>query len=355
MKKIFFVLIVVFMVLSPRILWAFKSGVSLDVLVIDKTVPTTDYREHNGLFWFLTNEKIVKPGGELYEIGLDYYGYDPYEEKAMNPYVATGTKDLIYIADTYGVYSEDLVRFSEGERSEKLYGGMDSTEWRSIMQDKGPETVLIAEYNSFASPTDEAAREVISDDLGVHWSGWSGRFFADFTSSEIPSWLIDNYERQYSKKWSFEQGGLAFVHTSDQILIIDEQQMLEQVQFNMTEWGDTLFEKVNDSDYHYWFDIVEPIGGGKAIAEYTLALAEDAQVILESAGIPLVFPAVTYNEGSNTYYFSGDFADYTKDNLMRWHRGDVLMRAFSNDESTFFWTTYIPLMRQILQTVKPTI
>lgn len=352
MKKILVILFIALIVLSPRIIWEFKERVSHDILVVDKTVPNTEYREHNGLFWFLTNEKIVKSNNELYDIGIDYHGYDPYEGKAMEPLVVDGVKDVIYIADTYGVYSDDLEDAVKGERSEKIYGGMDIIEWNSLMQMKGTETILIAEYNSFASPTDEATRAIMSRNLNIDWSGWSGRFFTDLTKDEVPPWLIRNYEEQYNKKWTFEDGGLAFVNTADRVVIIDEKEMLDLVQFKMTEAGRRMFDQVKDSDYHYWFDIVTPTNNSVVLAEYELLLSDVAKKQLQQNNIPLVFPAITHNELNKTYYFSGDFADYTKDNMVKWHRGDILMSIFSNDESTFFWSTYIPLMRQIFGNIK---
>lgn len=351
MRGIALLLVIVLLIVSPRIAWHFKEGTELEVLIIDKTVPSTTYREHNGLLWFLTNEKIVKSNGELYDIGIDYYGYDPYEEQAMAPYQADGYKDVIYIADTYGVYSDDLEDFSEGERSEKIYGGMEILEWNEIMRSKGPDTTLIAEYNSFATPTDEATRKIMEGNLSIEWTGWIGRYFTDFTNTEVPPWLIRNYEAQYNKEWAFKNGGLAFVHTSDQVVVIDEKELTQLVKFKLTEEGQQQLPHVNNSDYHYWFDIVTP-QNSTVLAQYHLGLSAEGEKELEKYGIPTTFPAVTYNKTHSTYYFSGDFADYTKDNLQRWQYGDVLMRMFSNDEAIFFWTTYIPLMRDIFEAMR---
>lgn len=347
-KNLLILLMIVLLFLSPTIVWYVKDSTEMDVLVIDKTVPNTTYREHNGLFWFLTNEKIVKPTGELYELDVDYYGYDPYEQQPMTSYQADGEKDFIYIADTYGVYSDDLEGFSEGERSEKIYGGMELFEWNEIMRAKGPNTTLVAEYNSFATPTDEATRKMMEEDLSITWTGWIGRYFDDFTSTEVPPWLIRNYEAQYNREWPFKNGGLAFVHTSDKVVVLDEKDVPNNVKFNMTNDGKQHLPDVNNTDYYYWFDIVEPTSTSTVLAQYHLSLSENGEQQLEEHGIPTIFPAVTYSHDNKTYYFSGDFADYTKDNLQRWQYGDVLMRMFSNDEAIFFWTAYIPLMRGIV-------
>ena len=64
--------------------------------------------------------------------------------------------DIIYIADTYGVYKEDfpwIKKDREGYRSSLIYGGLQMEEWEAItdrLQQKKRST-LIAEFNSLAS------------------------------------------------------------------------------------------------------------------------------------------------------------------------------------------------------------
>ena len=349
MKKIIIILFFLLLLLSPRIYWQFKEKTEIDMLIIDKTVPTTDYREHKGLFWFLKNEKIVKENGGFFDIGIDYYGYDPYEEKPMDTYKHENIKDVIYIADTYGVYSDDLEDFADGDRSEKIYGGMEIFEWNEIMKSKGPETILIAEYNAFATPTEEATRKIMEKNLNVEWTGWTGRYFNDLNNTEIPNWMFENYEKQYQQPWEFKSGGLVFVHITDKIIVIDEKELDTYVNFQLTEAGATRFEHVLNSNYGYWFDIVKPLNGAEVLAEYELKMSKEAQSQLGQAGIPLTFPAVTHHAQDKTYYFSGDFADYKKENMVKWYRSDLIMRIFSNEESDFQWAAYIPLMREIMQ------
>lgn len=352
MKKILFLIIILVVFFSPRIYWQLKPATTLDISIIDKTVPLEDYREHNGLFWLLTNEKITRPDGELYDIGRDYFGYDPYDNKPMDPYNVERNVDLIYIADTYGVYADDLEEVVEGDRSKKIYGGMDLLEWNAVIESKGPDTMLIAEYNSFATPTDSTTREIMEQNLGVDWSGWSGRYFEDLNSEEIPPWLIENYETQYKKEWAFEGAGLAFVHLNDEVIVFDEKYMNTKVMFSLTKEGQEKFPKAKSTDYAYWFDILTPLAGTKVYAQYDLNLTDEAIKELKDANIPTTFPAIIRHEENNTYYFAGDYADYTKDNLMKWQRSDALMNIFSNDESKFFWVSYIPIMRVILEDIE---
>lgn len=348
MKKLLIALLVTIVVFSPRLYWQWKESTPLDVLIIDKTVPNEEYREHQGLLWFLTNEKIVKSDGQLYDGKIDYYGFDSYMQQPMANYKHYEAMDVIYIADTYGVYSDDLEDFSNGDRSEKIYGGMTLPEWQEIMKSKQPHTKLIAEYNSFATPTEANVRQVMEQDLNVQWSGWTGRYFEDLTSAEIPAWLIRNYEAQYEKQWTFKQGGLVFVNTSDQVVIIDDKELDGTVSFELTLAGQEHLPGVKNSEYPYWFDIVTPMNEAVVYAQYELAVADSAQQVLAQHGIPLTFPAVTADERSNVYYLSGDFADYTKDNLMKWQGSEHLMKLFSNEQSDFMWSTYIPLLQNII-------
>ncbi len=352
MKKILLLGLIVLLFFSPRIYWHFKAERPIDIAIIDKTVPTDDYREHLGLFWVLTNEKITKTNGELYEIDKDYFGFDPIQLEPMNNYNLNREVDLIYIADTYGVYSDDLEEAADGDRSRKIYGGMEVAEWEAISRSKGADTTLIAEYNSFATPTEEQTRTLMEEALSVDWSGWSGRYFTDLMSDEIPSWLIENYETKYKKKWNFTGAGIAFVHLTDDVVVLEESQLKDKVKFTLTPDGEKKFPKVINTDYPYWFDILTPTKDTTVYAQYDLDLTKEGIETLEAANIPTVFPAIIHNEEQHTYYFAGDYADYTKDNLMKWQKSDFLMHVFANDESTFFWTVYVPVMRVILQDIQ---
>jgi len=351
MKKVIIVIMIILIVLSPRLYWMFKPAKALTIAVIDKTVPKTDYREHNGLFWLLEHRKIVKPNGELYDIGQDYFGYDPYEQKETVKYKVNSNIDLIYIADTYGVYTDDLEDHPEGERTKKIYGGMDLLEWNEIMESRSEKTTLIAEFNSFALPTEETTRKIMEKNLNVEWSGWTGRYFSDLNSDEIPPWLIRNYENQYSEKWDFSGSGIAFVHTSDQVVVIDNSSNEDFVSFQLTEQGRISFERVQSSHYMYWFDIVSPIEGSQVLAEYKLNLNADEKEQLVKAGIPTNFPAIIHNKKNKTYYFAGDYADYPKQKLAKWEKSTILLGGLADDDSEFYWSTYVPLMNDIIDEI----
>ncbi|RBW68707.1 hypothetical protein [Bacillus taeanensis] len=296
----------------PRILWEFREERPLNIAVLDKTVPKEDYREHLGLFWLLTHEKIATPDYNLYELEEDYYGYDPYESKGDTEMELLPNLDMIYIADTYGVYTDDLRELPEGERSELLYGALELKELDQLLLAKEEHTTLIAEFNTFASPTSGIARKGAEKTFHLDWSGWIGRYFPDLNSSEVPPWLIRNYEAQTGEKWRFKEGGLAFVHESDRVIVFDREGYEEKVTFQWTDLGKRHYPNGKNTEYRYWFDIVVPEKDTTIEAVYELSLRESEKEILQKEGIPLTFPAVIHHPQHHTYYFAGDYADTVK-------------------------------------------
>lgn len=347
MKKIIIFFTIVLIVISPFLYWVLKPTTELDIAVVDKTVPKKDYREHNGLFWILENKKISKPNGDLYNLSQDYFGFDPLGQKENNSYDLKGNLDLIYIADTYGVYNDDLQEIPEGERTEKIYGGMTLLEWESIMNSKDEDTTLIAEFNSFASPTEEAVRSIMEGNLSVSWTEWIGRYFKDLNSDEIPSWLIKNYETQYKEKWNFEGPGLAFVHSSDQVVVLDRNDSKKFVTLQLTSKGKKELNRVKSSNYMYWFDIIEPAIETDVLAEYKVDLSSEGEDQLKKAGIPTTFPAIIHNEKNKTYYFAGDYTDYSNNKFAKLEKIDTVFKIISHGNSEFYWSTYVPLMNEI--------
>ncbi|WP_143565200.1 MULTISPECIES: hypothetical protein [unclassified Sporosarcina] len=347
MKKITIVILLILLVLSPRIYWTLKEEKIMDIAVIDKSVAKKDYREHNGLFHILNGKKIIRPDGELYDLGLDYYGFDPYDQVAMEPFIARPL-DMIYVADTYGVFSDDLKNKPDGSRSELLYGGMELLEWNELMASKDENTTLIAEFNSFASPTSGEMSMIMQKNLGITWTGWIGRYFTDLANEEIPQWLVEGYREQMNSEWLFAGAGLAFVHTSGKVIVLDGQENKSAAHFELTKDGKEKFPKVNSSDYLYWFDVVEPFEQTNILATYEFDLTEKGRSVLLEAGIPETFPAVLHQRQENTYYFAGDYADFDKNPIVKWQGIHNVYKYFAKDVSAFYWLTYFPMMEEIL-------
>lgn len=93
---------------------------ALKIVVVDKTVPFEDRIEHRSLFWLLDHLKIVRPDGEPYDRDVDYLGAfpgpvpgDPPQRVEEVTLDHVRGADLLYFADTYGVYEEDLASGAE--------------------------------------------------------------------------------------------------------------------------------------------------------------------------------------------------------------------------------------------------
>lgn len=244
---VFFILIIFFIGLltSPFWLWKLKGTKELNVLIMDKTVPDSSYREHEGLVWILNNQKYVKSTNDSYIKQKDYVGFKPDANK--NVRVSTLPEDLskyevIYFTDQYGVYEEEYFGMNNlGERSEKIYGGLELEDIAKVEEAlfQNDNKTLIAEFNTFASPTSDEAREKITNLLHVSWSGWIGRYFSDMESSEVPIWVKENYERIYKEKWAFKGFGMVLINKDDHVVVLSGDELNRgKMQFSTTGKGE---------------------------------------------------------------------------------------------------------------------
>lgn len=369
MKKILSVLaIILFILLLPWIIWQFQSDHTLDVAILDKTVPTENYREHHGLTWLLNHGKYKQEDGSVYQKKTDYYGFHPDEDKkeyeVTEPASSNASHDLIYVADTYGIYEEDL-SWTDGEMGdgppELVYGGttMEDWEWLTSQVDLG--TDMVVEFNAFSSPTETVVREEMTDYLGLEWTGWSGRYFSnlELESDQVPGWVADRYE-QAGAKWAFEGAGFVLVHDlEEEIVVLSEEQGdigKDGIRLVFNETGNERFELTGSPSFQYWFDINLPTGTATTLADYDWDLTEEGAAILEEKGIPRYFPAIAHSEKSSAdvYYFAGDFVDISKMPAIHKYAGYsnilALLSSLTPDaETAFYWKTYVPVMEKILE------
>ena len=352
--------------LSPVLLWFTEDESTSDFVIIDKTIPDETYREHKGLTWILNYKKWMKSNGTPYEASEDYVGFRPGDGKKYSidslPESLVG-KDLIYLADSYGVYEEEWYgRPSEGERSEIIYGGMKQEEVSVISEAVQQGSTFVAEFNAFGTPTEEKARQGLYSILNLEWSGWIGRYFDDLSiDGEVPGWAVRNYEKQYDKEWDFSGQGLIFVKEDDSIIVIEKNDIGDKtVQFSFNANGRKWFEDSlvkTSMSYHYWFDIVEPEDKEEILANYTLDVSEEAEDRLEQSGIPLSFPAVMKH--GKSYYFAGDYADHEGSSDFYQYKwlpsiNRLLMTGDNETIEAFYWKMYAPMMETVLQNLKKT-
>lgn len=365
MKRFYILgLVIIFILLLPMVLWLMEPDKKLQIAIIDKTVPDETYREHLGVTWLLNHLKYTDDNNQAFQPSSNYFGFVPNEEKKKYDVRELPKQydqyDVIYLADTYGVYNEDLPwieKEREGARSEEIYGGLDSEEWTAITDrlSKNEKSLLIAEYNTFASPTNEAVKNSVTDYLGVDWSGWNGRYFDELNpekNKEIPQWILD----EYGDKWKYNGAGFILVNDQDyEVIVLEMDKHLNDkgIRVSFTKEGKKQFNLKNSPDYQYWFDIVQPKGDTKVLANYDWDLTDEGEKLLKDHNIPTEFAAVLFREhgASSSYYFAGDYNDLTDVPSFYQIKGlqHVYKVAQSFSDQSFYWSTYVPMMESILK------
>ncbi|WP_339164888.1 hypothetical protein [Siminovitchia sp. FSL W7-1587] len=365
MKRFYILgLVIIICLLLPILLWLAEPGKKLHIAIIDKTVPNETFREHLGITWLLNHLKYTDHKNQPFQSASDYYGFVPNnEEKAYDIRALPDNYDrygVIYLADTYGVYDEDLPwieKEREGSRSGEIYGGLDSEEWAAIVDrlSKKEKSLLIAEYNTFASPTHEAVKNSVTDYLGLDWSGWNGRYFDELDpqkNKEIPQWILE----EYGTAWNYSGAGFLLVNDTDnQVVVLEMDKHLREkgIRVSFTKEGRKQFHLDDSPDYEYWFDIVKPKSDAKVLANYDWNLTDEGEKLLKKHDIPAEFAAVLSREHgpSSSYYFAGDFNDMADVPRFYQMKGlqSIYKMAQTFSDQAFYWSTYFPMMESILK------
>ena len=116
---IIILIIILILPLINFIRWSFQAKKPIDIVILDKTVPTLDRLNHKSFNWILTNERFVKKEKKTsYSYKKDYYGFSP--TRPLKEYGSTRKEyhlsemmdlpeknDAIYFTDTYGVFFND--------------------------------------------------------------------------------------------------------------------------------------------------------------------------------------------------------------------------------------------------------
>lgn len=362
---IIFILFILF-ISSPYYLWKMTPYSDLKVMVIDKTVPVDDYREHRGLFWILDYLKINNTETQQsFDYTKDYYGYFP----TTNGYTTKEIKsskdipNLIYLADTYGVYRADLnSKNVKGKRSSLIYGGLTEEEVAIVESQLVNNTTVISEFNTLNSPTTEGARKKMENIFGIHWENWIGRYFRDLSQNgEVPDWAIKAYERQTNKQWEFTGAGIMYASSSDEIIVLESKKDLinDAPTVSYTANAAKEFSATSSIPYYYWFEVNSSDElKTETLASYTLSLSEAGKEKLDKYKLPITFPAIVKNKNSfyTSYYFSGDFVDNKNISSVFQLKGldklkKILASPIEGDMDEFFWKCYVPMMEKIINQI----
>ncbi len=365
------------------IYWLATPKKKLVVAIIDKTVLTQKGQEHVSLNWVLNQEKYTKTKTALYQRDRDYYGFFPldnekYQIKGLERFNTEQLDqlgkdaDVAYITDAYGIYKNDWYSQSYAkERSGIIYGGMSEQDLYFLSQMQDNHKLIITEFNCLASPTTPIVRSGFEKKFGIHWSGWTGRYFDSFDTTrnkELPHWLIDNYKKRHGGTWPFKLSGVALINAEDDVVILENKTHLkdEFPYIVSNKEGQGHYGLPEKSIYTFWFDIVEPDSAfNHTLATFNLSVNDVGKMELAQYGIPAAFPAITahVNKDYRFFYFSADFADNPISITSSYFKGVYNFKWFMYNNrdpqgrKSFFWKIYLPLVTNILndyyQTIKP--
>ena len=374
MKKtlliVFLILVVIFILpVINLIRWNFQEKKPLDIILVDKTVPTLERDHHKSFSWILINGRFVKKENNAsYSYIKDYYGFSPtrpLKEKQWerNDYRLTDLinlaekNDVVYFADTYGVFFNDWYEgINKSRKSRKLYGGLNNNDFLLIKEMKDRNKLIILEYNSFDYPTAQFESVRTQEKLGITFSGWTGRYFSslDTTSENFPIWMTAMYRKQFKKPWTFTKPGIVILREKEIIVLEKGVHLKDAMPHIVTEAQYCTKYGVTESvAFEKWFDIINPLDNS-ILSNFRIETTAMGDTLLSNNDLTNVFPAVVQDSASHRiYYFSGDFAT---NNIPYWTakfegvnklRG-LLYSEKPDDPRRFFWLYYRPLMNGIL-------
>jgi hypothetical protein len=373
MKKTLLIVVIILAVILALpvinlIRWSFQSKKPLDIIIVDKTVPTLEREHHKPFTWILTNQRFVKKeNSSSYSYTKDYFGFfpqRPLREKKWdrNDYRLADVinlankNDAIYFTDTYGVFFNDWFRgINKSRKSRKIYGGLNNTDFLLLKEMKDRNKLIIMEYNSFDYPTAEFESFRTQEKLGITFTGWTGKYFSslDTTLKDFPIWMTAMYRKEYKKPWTFTKAGIVILKEKDILVLEEGIHLKNSLPHIITD--DNYVKKygvLSSVAFDQWFDIIDPLQNN-VISKFKLETTSVGDTLLSNNGLNNEFPAVVQEPvAQRTYYFSGDFATYDVPFWTARFKGvDKLKAIFYSDkpEDTrrFFWLYYKPLINGI--------
>ncbi|MCG8409807.1 MAG: hypothetical protein MI739_00800, partial [Bacteroidales bacterium] len=283
-------------------MWYLKTDKTLNIYILDKTVPTPERTEHKSFSWILNYNKYVKPDGNLYDINEDYYGFfpshsadDDFTFKSIRIHeISDFSKnyDMLYYTDTYGVYYNEWYKKNKKELkyNQKVYGGLNQNDYLLLKDMKQQGKLIITEFNLYNAPTNELIRQKVETIFGLNWSGWTGRYFEslDITeNSEFPQWLVKLYKEQHNNQWPFTKSGIVLVHKFGTIAILEQGTHLINSIPRIVSQQETVdrFGVCSQINYSQWFDITYSSKQNTVLSNFKIDVSAKGDSILKSYNI----------------------------------------------------------------------
>jgi hypothetical protein len=345
-------------VLAPRIAWWAKPARTLEVVIVDKTVPFRNMREHAAIPWILHAQKIENGLGRFLDPTRDYVGFDPIARAGRDLVPAdVAYADVLFLADTYGVYVGDYRQSGDQaalERSPKIYGGLSDDEAKVIDHFASRGGMVIGEFNTFASPTEDVPRARLEARFGVRWTKWVARYWPNLQDpNEVPRWVGRVYEHVTGRPYDLTGGGLVFVREDTDIAVLRNGEDLGPGVVTQERLpAGTAFGFPERGGFRYWMDILVATDA-EVLYEHVVDATPAGARSLAAHGLPRRFPALT--KLRDVWYFAGDFVDNSLDlgnpelaALLAYREERVGCSRGATLEESFFWGWYVPIVSRLL-------
>jgi hypothetical protein len=350
--------------------WSFQAKKPMDIIIVDKTVPTLEREHHKSFNWILTNERFVKKESKAsYSFRKGYYGFyplRPLRDKKFdrnnlhltNLIKLADSCDAVYFTDTYGVFFNDWYRgINKSRRSRKIYGGLDNNDNLLIKEMKDRNKLIILEYNTFDYPTSQYESVRVQEKVGITYGGWTGKYFStlDTTAENFPIWMTKMYRKEYRKPWTFSKPGIVLLNQKTIVVMEEGRELKDAMPHIITDKANSEKYGVPESvAFDQWFDIIDPMQN-IIISRFSISTTASGDTLLMANNLSNIFPAaVKEPDPVNVYYFSGDF---THANIPYWTsrfegvaklKGILYSGDNPDDTRRFFWLYYRPLLNTIL-------
>lgn len=356
---------IIIIALMIVLIWFIKPAKTLNIAILDKTVPATaadgesylgdvnnNYRKHLGLNWVTNYLKIKNPKtNELYDYTNDYYGNKIDEQgnvvKTDGITDIKSAPDLLYLGDCYGI-----------ENSENR--GLTSDEMNTVAYCNSMGSTIIGEQDILTTGTDSKVSAQLQELFGFSYTGWSGRYIFDLADlSDVPKWAPGMYQKKYGVEWRCSGPGVLLVSTSGDIIVLEESTDFKSknlMKIAVTDDYDSEFSS-NTVNYYSWFELIQPSKNTETVAEYTFNLNSQGMEKFAPVSSSPTFAAVTRTStkyGGVNYYFAGDFNDFvTETKPYQFIGADFVWRMISFDKegdiTNFYWNFYEPMMKKIIK------
>jgi len=260
---------------------------------------------------------------------------------------------MLVVTDTYGVYEGDYLRPGDEaalERSPKIYGGLTEDEVVAMEGFVARGGLVLAEFNTFASPTPRPVRERAEKLFGLRWTRWVARYWPDLKDeNEVPRWVGHVWERVTHTPFDLEGGGLVLVREDEDIVVLRAGIDLGDavVTQERTAKGAALDLPARGS-FWFWMDVVEATDG-EVLYEHVVGTTPAGAKKLAEHGLSARFPALV--KRADVWYFAGDFVDTGLDLGNPEHAGLLSLRGRGcgvAPEEAFFWEFYVPIAERLI-------